>query len=51
MTMNNKSFEVSEGKGSLQDDICGEDPGLLPDNDYLNETGVFQGGSTEELEV
>ncbi|KMT18094.1 hypothetical protein BVRB_2g032820 [Beta vulgaris subsp. vulgaris] len=33
-----------------EDDICGEDPGLLPDNDYLNETGVFQGGSTEELE-
>ncbi|XP_057516448.1 nuclear poly(A) polymerase 4 isoform X3 [Amaranthus tricolor] len=35
---------------SLQDDLCGADPGLRSDNGYMGGTVAFQGGSTEELE-
>lgn len=34
----------------MQDDLCGADPDLHSENGYMGGTGVFQGGSTEDLE-
>ncbi|KAH9603290.1 hypothetical protein KSS87_001826 [Heliosperma pusillum] len=40
---------ISRETGSLQDNLCGPDQGLLSDNGHSG-TSVFQGGSTEEIE-